>query len=822
MGEKAEVEDGEINDPTSATKPFSSSNPFVGSIHLEVKSNDVTKDDTTSEIIDEPKQTSDVRLPSPARQHNVLEKPLPHPQSSNPSELPSKPETKIPGSGSSVPPRPPRPDMGRNPSDISISGRQSHTLPTRPDLLPGPSRIGEKRSSDRLGERSSRDGRDGRFSESGRRGERVAEPIREQIADRHGSYRTHDRPTDRLVHNDREKQDIIWGGDRPVSNRITADERYNMYSRDPRPPFHDERVDRTARERQHIDSYETSRSDGPGHGSRDSSMPPPRPSLAPHPDRAGLVHATMDSDRTHGGTHPDRRGELQRIDEDGHQDAPRGSRTASPSRRDDRSSRSNHHHRDDRPPMDNRRPLEENPPVRPRYDEPRPPTGPRHINLPQSSAGDRFREIFKPSSNVTAPPDSSLGRLSQDSGKTRHQESQYGRLNTDPPSGPRTVNGNQPTSGRGARGVLVQNSQLTTQAIPTPNIIQSSTTPDKQTPTGPASGRLAPRNTATYNRPPPISTSAPPVSSTESPDTAGVHPDRLKSINFAVEDTPEFAQPLPNPPIVSVASSAPAGPRVSSSTQSSSPVTGSRPNTGLPGFGNGERARGDKRFTNLNNVLQQAGGTTGPDRSSQGASIRGRSMRTNNLPTPPIPSIPPRRDSFVNSEQYGPSRQELFSTRPSSGPNTPQRDDDMTHAHGPPRDGDRRMNRRRDGRSQSPRRHSALNPMLPVASNPRDDLRSMRRMDEQRDHRPRVGGPLPMTERERRVPRDDIGGPIAKDRERRDGDRRDEWTGDRMGQDRRERDRREPSGMDFTGNGRKRPRGPEDAYDIGKRSRRIQ
>ena len=818
-----DVEDGEINDPASATKAlFSSTNPFIMN-DGEAKSDHRITAIADSEKVDKSGKVTDPETPAPIKQSSVPDKPLPPPQTSKQPELPSKPETKMPASVSSVPPRPPRPDSARNSSDLAIGGRPSHSLPTRPDPLPGPSRIGEQRVGERIGDRTSRDGRDSRFPDGSRRSERATESIRDQVPDRHGLYRTHDRPPERPTHNDRERQDVIWGGDRPVPSRLAPDERYNMYPRDPRPLFHDERIDRSARERQHMDSYENLRSDVSGHRSRDSSMPPPRSNLGPHPDRAGLVHSALDSDRSHGGTYPERRGEVPRLDDDAHQDPQRGSRTASPNRRDERSSRPSHHHRDDRPTSDNRRLFEETSSIRPRYEDSRPPTGPRterHVDLPQNSAGDKFRDSFR-QSNATAPPDSNLGRLNQDSSNLRHQESQYGRLNTiDPPSGPRLVHGNQAASSRGPRGVAIQNPQVNTQALPTSSTLQSSTISEKQTPTGPASGRLPPRNSASFNRPPPISTSAPPAPSTDSPDTAGVHPDRLKAINFATEVAPEYMPPLVIPTAASTVSVAPAGPRASSNAQTSSPTTGNRPTAGAPSFANNERARGDKRFTNLNNVLQQAGGTTGPDRSNQGASIRGRSTRANNLPAPPISSMSSRKEPLLNSETFPSPHQELFSNHSASGPNLPQRESDATHTHAPLRDGDRRSNRRREGRSQSPRRHSGVNPMIPVATNHRDDPRPIRRMDEQREHRSRPGGPPLMNERERRGPRDDGAIPGLKDRDRRDGDRREDWAGDRMGQDRRDRERREP--VDFAGNGRKRPRGVEDAYEMGKRPRRTQ
>ncbi|MCJ1389074.1 THO complex subunit 2 [Xylographa bjoerkii] len=57
-------------------------------------------------------------------------------------EIPPKPASNFPPSQALAPTRPERPESNRNSSDSTFSNRQTHTLPSRPEVLPGPLRTG--------------------------------------------------------------------------------------------------------------------------------------------------------------------------------------------------------------------------------------------------------------------------------------------------------------------------------------------------------------------------------------------------------------------------------------------------------------------------------------------------------------------------------------------------------------------------------------------------------------------------------------------------------------------------------------------------------
>ena len=695
-------------------------------------------------------------------------------QQSKPQELPARPETRSNGAQSARGLR----------SEAAVNGRSPHSLPSRPDVPPVSNRAADQKRNDR----PLHDLRDSRFADH-RRSDRPSDYPRDTGTDRHG-YRDMNRPPPSEAY--RHERDAHWSGDKS-RGPPPLDDRYGSSSRDGRPLPRDDRIDRVSRDRPHGDSHDTSRSDTAGRRSRDSSMAPPRPTMAPHPDRAGQV---QDGNRGYSNSH----GYDRPAHENDRFGSQRGSRAGSPSRRDDRPPRSDHSHRDDRTNTDSRR-VEDHPSSRSRYDDSRPPTGPRTDRQPeplQNSQSEKFRESFKSqSSNISSDPSS--GRLSQDA-PARSQESQYGRLNPDPPSGPRISNGAHGPAGRGGRSVSAVQPAL---QISTPqNSLPSPTTGERQTPTGPASGRAQQRGSTSFNRPPPASTSAPPTPAAESPDVAGVHPDRLKAIQKSAA-----AEPATNsrqaPP------AAPVGPRGPSNAQPPSPViTGPRGN-GPQSLSGNDRTRSDKRFAGLNNVLQQANSQPSPDRSSQGTSIRGRSTRSNNLPASPVTSGPPQRRDHPSPID---PRQDLFPNRP-GGPETPHHDDDSTRGRNGNngRDSDRRPPRRREDRSLSPRRQpNAGPPPHPPPSSSRDDHRAPRRNEEPRDHRGRGSGPQLSERDSRRSLRDE-----GKER-----GPRDEWSGtERRG----DRDRR-GSGGEMSGgggSGRKRPRGQDDyGSEQGKRSRR--
>ncbi|KAL4909391.1 hypothetical protein BDW74DRAFT_146483 [Aspergillus multicolor] len=127
---------------------------------------------------------------------------------------------------------------------------------------------------------------------------------------------------------------------------------------------------------------------------------------------------------------------------------------------------------------------------------------------------------------------------------------------------------------------------------------------DRPPPTGP--GRQGMRNDE-----PPADASSP---TTDRLEASGIHPDRLKALQGQTSDNAHGSSPrsdLPTPPPAIIP---PSGPRGGTGPGSgSSPLTRGPP--GGPGFN-------DRRFANLNNVLQQSG--TAPTDRGLGSTIRGR------------------------------------------------------------------------------------------------------------------------------------------------------------------------------------------------------
>ena len=732
---------------------------------------------------------------------------------------------------------PSRPDIGRTFPDQGTNPRPQHALPNRPD--PPPPRANEHRVIDRQGDRGLRNSSDPRFPEP-IRSDRSGEATRER-ADHHVSgtyFRGSERPLDRPPFDDRNRPEQGWGGDKSVSGRLHSDDRYpGPHHRDPRPSARDIRPERSSRDRQHDESLEYSRhTELQGRSSRDSSMVPPRSAvLQQHPDRAALIHGPHDQDRGHSNIHSDRRPDPPRYD--GHSNSQRGSRTTSPARHDD--NRMNHHgshrdrnDRDDRPNLDIRRPPEDIPRSRSsRHDDSRPPTGPRTDRPGETallSSGDRFRDTLRggPPSNIP-PADLNHGRLNQDyNGSHRQAESQYGRLTSGPeiPSGPRLPNGTPATSNRGGgRNASGSQPHISTQQPPLmQNPMPSPTVPGRGAPTGPSLGRAPLRDPTHFNRPPSAPSSTPATPVTETPDVAGIHPDRLKAIQgpeTSVASVPNVSAPNPvhgaNPMLPSpVSAPPPAAPRGPNNTQPSSPLGPPRqgPPTG-PSFAN-DRNRSDKRFAGIQNVLQQAGAPNGLDRSNQGASIRGRGGRPHNpmnhSSSSPATSGPPTPQT-ARHETF-PNRADLFAGR-SSGPGTPQHgEEDMSQGRDMRRDrtrddGDRRSGHGRESSNSSRDRLPGHNGALPSQVPPtiRDDGRPFRRGDE---HGPDLERGMP--------PEADLQGrgsgrDSGKDRERRaESDRRDlaEWGGDRRGPGPDRRDDRDRERRD---GGRKRGRGAEES-----------
>ncbi len=739
----------------------------------------------------------------------------------------TKPALSVPISHSPIPPRP---EVSRSVSD-SVNGRLPHTLPSRPEALPV--RPTEHRMPERPNDPTLRDhGRDSRFPERGRV-DKPGDILRDKVPERHasGSYpRGYERSNERHNIGDRGRVDPGWKGEKDLSGRPGFDNGHGLsHSRDPRPLSQD-RPERPHRDRPYPEEHNSARnSDTQGPFSRETAMAPPRSTIPQHPDRVALIQGNQDLDRTPSSSrHSDRR--LER-----HENYPgteRSSRGPSPSRVDDRRQTRQDTHRDGRPPPDARRgavDLTNSHPLR--YDDSHLPTGPRTDRPSGVGQNDRFGELNKIASAALPAHDPNHGRLNHESSHNNRQSEQYGRLNPGPDvsSSSRMSNGHHAPSIRGAS----RNVSAPQPHVASHNSISSTDVQEKQAPTGPASNRGPPnrgptRNSAPFPRSDYVQPSASLTPVTETPDTAGIHPDRLKAIQGpgnalstnSSHDQNTGRAPRPNLPPVAVP--VPTGPRGSNSQLPSpmAPSPGSRgPPTG-PAFAN-ERNRGDKRFAGLQNMLQQAGTPNGPERSGQGASIRGRGGRANNI-GPPAPHSGPPTPSGARPDPFPPTRADLFAGR-SSGPPTPQhgeddggygRDGRREGAHDHMREGERRSERHRGNGSHS--RDKPPEPSMP----PREEERPPRR--ENLRERPR-GGEHPNERDMRRPTRDDPG------RERRaDSDRRsmNDWAAnERHGAqlDRRdERERRDGGSI-----GRKRGRGGEEmpvdrSHPDTKRPRRMQ
>ena len=556
--------------------------------------------------------------------------------------------------------------------------------------------------------------RESRFPERGG-ADRSRDTIRDRVSERSasGSYaHNHEMANERVPLVDRDRVDLRHGNEKVPPNRAPVDDRHNgLHARDPRPLPRDDRLDRPSNDRLFTEQQHNRRdAEAPAQSIRDSAMPPPRSNIPQHPDRAALIQGSQNSGRGLPTSNPpDRRSEPPRHDSHSH--SGRSSRGPSPKRDDDRRIPREDSLREERLSVDGRRPFDD--PSRlaqPRYEDAHAPTGPRTGRPPSTlpvDSTDRFRDSMKTS---TLPPtvDPSHGRLSH--GPThngRQSESQYGRLNSsaDIPSGPRLGNGNHPPPNRGGRNVSAPQPHLSTQQ---PSLASQSSTPappaqDRQTPSGP-SMRGSPRKPPSTQ--PTLTSSAPPTSAAQSPETAGIHPDRLKAIQGSGAVTTESApasrgtRPAP-PPTAMPVPGPPRGPNNHIPSPIAQSPTNRGPPTG-PSFPN-DRNR-DKRFVGLQTVLQQAGSPVVPERSGQGASIRGRGGRANNVnmpssitPGPPIPNLP---------RQDGPApRGDLFAGRPNGLSNSQQSEADAVYERGGRRGGPRDEGDRRSGRhrSRSPR-----------------------------------------------------------------------------------------------------------------------
>ena len=771
-----------------------------------------------------------------------------------------------------IPPSvPARPDVSRSIPATLDNGRSQHALPSRPPEMPL-SRPGDHRTPDRLGDRMGRDNlRDLRNVEYGRP-ERNGDPMQDRFSGRHASGplpRNFERPLDRQSIGNHNRTDVGRVGDKtfPLSPN-SEPHQDSVNARDQRLFPREDRSERVLRDNPYDRSNERGQ-DIRSQTSRPSAMAPPRAQIsehparaellarAEHPARAALIHGLPEPDRrTYPSNGLDNRSETSRYEE--RPKSERNSRAPSPSRYEDRRSQRYDDRREDRPGLDGRRAVEDITQAHmPRHENTSLPTGPRSdrsgaMNL--LNTNERYRETWKAPSSAPPPPvDLNHGRLNQDAENGTHQQdtqqtrsaadhsnhprhpdlhpnrpsdhtdfrqqpTQHTRQGSDVPSGPRLPNGNSTRVGRNFS--VPQTHQ---QFRPNTSTLPSPSGYDRHTPIGPSAPRapVTVKNTAQV-LPSSSATSAPATPVGEVPDTAGIHPERLRAIQSTVSNGLP-TQTLPaegvRHELPQLSTIAPEAPRASNIPPPSPGITS--PSNRFPPTGpsSQDRGRGDKRFAGIQNMLQQASVPNGHERSGQGASIRGRGGRMNslNMPSPTMPDPPAgpgRGDPLAQ-------RSDLFVGRSSGAPTPYHSNSQLTDDHsgggrggyrgGPVndlRDGERRSGRHGSSRSHSRDRHNGS--QLP----PRGEDRRPAR-DESRD---RARGAPGLERHSRRAGREDY-----KERERRgDSDRRgtEDWNMDRRGAaERNERDRRDG------GSGRKRGHMEEGASDRGhdgKRPRRNQ
>ncbi|KAL9098813.1 MAG: hypothetical protein Q9163_005591, partial [Psora crenata] len=522
-----------------------------------------------------------------------------------------------------------RPEIKRSSSSGFLNGH--HDLPNRPEAAPA--RRGDTRMSARPEDRPP-----------------LSQPRELRFPGRGGMDGPRDLPNGRGP-----ERSMPNRGGLPLDDRVGRpgfDDGYGRPpARDARTLLPDERLGRLPNGRPLPDLEQTRRDFGPGQHSRDGGMAPPASTISQHPDRAALIHGHPNNDRDQRGRYP--------ADYQSHAHSDRRSRGPSPVRAEGRGPLFD----DRRPAADSRRPYDDRQGP-PRYDESHAPTEPRSDRAPMPASNDRFRDSMRPPAPAAPPLDPSHGRLRSDQANPRQSES-YGRLNAggDVPSGPRLQNGNVQGPPRGGRNVssAQQLPSNTPQPLPA-NQMPTAQSTARQAPSGPAV-RLSPRNQPSSSAP--SSSSAPPTPSAQSPETAGIHPDRLKAIQGV--EPPTNSGPInrgggrqPPSPISALP---PVGPPRGPNNPMPSPV-GSSPVGRGPPTGPADRGRGDKRFHNLQNMLQQSNGSTGQERANLGTTIRGRGARANNVPSPSTSGPPPL--SGPRPEPFG-IRDDLFGGRSKGG-----------------------------------------------------------------------------------------------------------------------------------------------------------
>ncbi|KAI9842325.1 MAG: THO complex subunit 2 [Sclerophora amabilis] len=707
---KPDAEDGEIDDAKSK-QPNTQTQPPVGADHTfdSTSARPLATSNESPQVSNARPELSTEAVPSHSHQSAAGNENGTLNEGLNPGKSDALPESFFAPvdhpDGSS------RAEANRMGSTTPGSGRPQHALPSRPE--PYPKGGTDRRLIERHEER--RDTWDQRQHEQAR-SERPGDHSRDHSYERRPNppplHRGHERGSDRPPPSDWDRRNPSWGGEREAPGRVISEEHYNRSSYDHRNGTKPgEWNDRPSRDR--LSSAEVPNGARPPSYqrplSRDGPMPPPRAHVPPHPDRAPYAEGDQ-------GRRPDQ-GRLERDNWKG-----RSSRPQSPRAPDERGGAAQHiraeSRRDERSRTDDRAASADHSAVgQPRGEDSRPPTGPRGERPPRQPAPesaprelDRSRDLFN--SNLAPPPrpqDHDYERTDQDyRSASRQQDPNYGRLNSGPevPSGPRR-------NVRGGRNAPLPQPHINNRPpeINTSREMPSPSLPERQPPTGPSSSRNHARSGSSqieHSIPTPgSSASAPqtPAAESVSNDLVGVHPDRLKEIQNTPTSLTFSRPPAPTaesvkqqthpPPPVASAPSGPRGPHhppvspVGPSLNSRIPPTG-------PASAS-DRSRGDKRFAGIQNVLQQAGSSTGSDKSDRGASIRGRGGRSGGVNPHSPPSGPPTPVL---------ARPDLALGRMNELPGAPITDDRSFSRGDRPYESGRDAESRRSGRHGSSRSHS--------------------------------------------------------------------------------------------------------------------
>ena len=790
-----EAEDGEIDDASVAK----TGNPEA--LARVAKSSEVSQSDVSAEKVHEPNSNVATSNPKSGTNKDTSGAEM---QSSKSAPLDSS--KRLPSSRS--PPRPSNPSkpaINRTPSSQPTHPRPHHELPSRPEVSQTRT-ISDHRINPRANERLPPDHRkDSRFPEHQSHSSQGA-PIGERL---HESGRTDGR----LRSDDRDRLER-YGGDGVQVPRPHVDNRGAPAMRDLRHLEHDRRNPNFSADARDTQEQTLRRADLRPLDSKDrDNMLPPR--TAQHPDRAAPIHSDQEPSREAGPQRPpDRRPENPRY-----ADFPRSehnSRGASPNRVYDRPG-THEARRGERRYDEGRRTPADTQHPRTRYDDLHTTPAPRSDRLSSTGTSgpvDRFRDAPKGPNPNGSTYDMNHGRLNQDKSRDDWQgESSYGRLNPpssgqEVPSGPRLSNGKVQSMSRGGRNASSPHESNTKSHSysSTSNTVPSSHTNDRP----PINGQTSRQPLQEPDKPSPKQPKSDAVSSDSTSEVTGIHPDRLKAMQGGSIDRPEQGRGSRNPPAVSTTTSTPGRGPLPSPIQASPTGRGGPPPSG-PAL-TGDRNR-DKRFAGIQNVLQQTNGPQPPNRSAQGASIKGRSGRLPPSPSAPGPPHPGQPRDPREARDSRPLREDLFAGR-SNGPAPHPTSEDGRGRHGPPTregppEGERRSTRHRSRSSHGDRSFDGSGSQYRERERglPRDDQRGYYR-DEPPPFDGRPGNGMERDSRRPPAPleRDLRGGPPVR-RSPRDAQLDGRGMPD-VAHDRREEERRDGGGsMRKRGRGGDEPQG---------------